>query len=769
MKILPLLTILYICTVAYSQEQFLLNTTKASAGQSLLKATPRIDTTPLLYLPFYEDFAHKSMILNKMKWEHSDVYINQVYVEKSPSIGIATFDALDAYGNLHEGVSSTSSYCDTLTSLPIAMFSNGAKTYTKNDLIALGFHYQIGGLEYFDNVPSSEDSLILEFYYPSNQNGFFINEVMNSSIELYNASDSVFSLSGVQLKVWSDTSERVYNIQSLAKPFVQPFGHFVVDGGNVDYPDGYNSFNIYKNDTVVVLTTSGETYDTLVYLNGSKQNSYGRVVDGSDDLAVFFSPTLGGVNGEWEQRWSVGGFDNPSEYSEEFEKVSVLFDDPKMFVNGFRFRFINTSSISNDPSHARSIGIFNIDQIYIDTQYVKQPEFPDVAFATPMVSLLRDYHTVPYSHYEYRTPVDNVSSFYFTTNNFSSSSRGLVYNIEVEKLYGDFEKQHSSIFETNLPGNISVDDTVHFDLYLNPSRVFAEDVNSTESASFEVKMYFEDDNSEEHASYRHNDTLYYTQSFSNYFAYDDGTAEAGYGVRGESNMSVGQKFEFYKVDTIREVSFFFNTTPPDPLMPAKRFFLAVWADDDNKPGELLYKSPRTISIESVKKELFQTQKFTIEEEGIIDGSEYLIIEDKVHVGWIQTTDYLMNIGVDLNRKVSSKIYYRFGDVWTKSLVSNPLMINLFVGANYTPITSVRSEEDVEFEIFPNPVAERLFIETELIDNENITIKTLTGSAVNALVYTNGEIDVSTLPNGVYFIRIEKWGKVLVSQPFVVKR
>ena len=49
-----------------------------------------------------------------------------------------------------------------------------------------------------------------------------------------------------------------------------------------------------------------------------------------------------------------------------------------------------------------------------------------------------------------------------------------------------------------------------------------------------------------------NDTVFYDQVFKDYYSYDDGTPEAGYGLRGQGtkNSSVAMKYFSYKEDRI---------------------------------------------------------------------------------------------------------------------------------------------------------------------------------------------------------------------------
>ena len=80
----------------------------------------------------------------------------------------------------------------------------------------------------------------------------------------------------------------------------------------------------------------------------------------------------------------------------------------------------------------------------------------------------------------------------------------------------------------------------------------------------------------------------YYQHFNNYFAFDDGTAEGGYGVNGlgSRNAMVAYKFKSFMTDTLRAMRICFNDSYQDANK--REFDLMVWANDDGFPGDVLY-------------------------------------------------------------------------------------------------------------------------------------------------------------------------------------
>jgi len=81
------------------------------------------------------------------------------------------------------------------------------------------------------------------------------------------------------------------------------------------------------------------------------------------------------------------------------------------------------------------------------------------------------------------------------------------------------------------------------------------------------------------------DTITGYQNLFNYFAYDDGTPDASYGLTPAGSM-LAYRFNLNKPDTLRAIQMYFNNV----LNHANEqyFFLCVWNDDVGTPGDTIY-------------------------------------------------------------------------------------------------------------------------------------------------------------------------------------
>ncbi|MEL7160808.1 MAG: T9SS type A sorting domain-containing protein, partial [Bacteroidota bacterium] len=109
---------------------------------------------PNVELPFFDDFSYDDVRPAADLWQDIDVLINRNFADDPPSVGVATFDAVDFDGQPYsdENGSRTPVFRDFLTSAPIAL--QGRST------VGLSFYAQPRG---FGNRPERQDSLLVQF------------------------------------------------------------------------------------------------------------------------------------------------------------------------------------------------------------------------------------------------------------------------------------------------------------------------------------------------------------------------------------------------------------------------------------------------------------------------------------------------------------------------------------------------------------------------------------------------------------------------------
>jgi hypothetical protein len=459
-----------------------------------------------------------------------------------------------------------------------------------------------------------------------------------------------------------------------------------------------------------------------------------------DSLVVeFYKPNTA----KWIKVWAT-----PGGPLKEF-KQKTLQVSPEFQKKGFQFRFRNIASLQkamNEPPGTRgNVAQWNIDYVRLNTGRNEYDTIiNDMAFVKPITSLLKYYESMPWHHYKiarvtglkptiditYRS-LGNLHSLIrrsFKITELRSDNLGTVTNMDMD--FADLLEGQTLNFKANFGG--------------------FEPFDESNASNFEIKGYLGNTSND----IRHeNDTVRYIQVFSNYFAYDDGSSEYGYGLNAANDMAA-YSFYAYRPDTLTAVGFYFNQTEHDTTLKYS-FKLAVWDDKDNHPGNLIYS--KSESPQKVK--LNQIWNFKLD--------SGILVNEKFYVGFIQESADFLNIGFDRNNDNHSFLSINSGGLWKTSEKAGSLMIRPVLGSNFQegpvavkPIISKQS-----FGVYPNPADNQLFINTGdyksskplLVDVYNITGKLV----LSTQLYEN-TLDVSSLANGLYFLKLT--GDNLNSQP-----
>ena len=186
------------------------------------------------------------------------------------------------------------------------------------------------------------------------------------------------------------------------------------------------------------------------------------------------------------------------------------------------------------------------------------------------------------------------------------------------------------------------------------------------------------------------DTISYQQKFYNYFAYDDGTPEDGYGLT-PAEAQLAYRFTLSaSPDTLRAISIYFNRT----LTHANEqfFYLNVWNSDNGKPGSLIYSS---IVFPQFSDNLNQPSLYRLDPPVHISGTFF--------VGMRQTTNDNLNIGFDRYNNARNNIFYNVTGEWIPSSFTGSLMIRPYIGKEIPLSTgSEHTYLSPDLKIFPNP-------------------------------------------------------------------
>lgn len=448
-----------------------------------------------------------------------------------------------------------------------------------------------------------------------------------------------------------------------------------------------------------------------------------------DSLCLdFFDPQ----NDLWTNVWRVAG-----DTLSSFKQVMVPIRESRFLTEGFRFGFRNKASLPKN-SHYKdkrgNVDHWNIDYIYLNRQRFRADTvLRDVAFQKPTPSMLKKYESIPWDHLKvaYNTIYNPYITFHYVNNDTATRNvtRSVdVYDEVLDKLYA--------------PSNSSAQDILpRASNTFALSMIYPFQFSQGDTASFLIRSWLRTDDFDNKA----NDTLLRRQLFRDYFAYDDGSAERSYGLRGQgtSNGLIAVRFDSYIPDELGGVDVYF-TQLKDSLNLGYYFKFMVWDDNEGVPGELIYEGSSDITVDYSDK-LNKFVRFWFDRTISING--------KYYVGTFQYNSYMLNIGLDINTPNNGNLFYNLGEGWTESAAPGTLLLRPFVKRNYSSRKDYSNWQN-SVQIFPNPADDWINLqlpESERDSKIKISIYTISGKLVASFDQFQDSIYTGSFTEGVYFI------------------
>jgi hypothetical protein len=538
--------------------------------------------------------------------------------------------------------------------------------------------------------------------------------------------------------LWID--ENVYRNFTYA---VDPYSLGVATFDGVDaFGWPYDWGNLSAHEEADVLTSrpinlAGKTdvYLTFIY----QAEGHGNSPEVNDSLLLdIWLPD----SGQWYNVWSTpGGITN-----DQWDTVHYAVT-PAALDNGFQFRFRNWASTSG-----------NLDHWHIDYVRLKNSSSPvvdyfnDLAIAEPINTLLKDYTAVPWDHYKNAASLslmrDTTKLEVFNSAEFSSSFDPTNNLLEIS--FGGAPEAsypmpnvgpnsygwNANWQEGQTPYPYSVFGLGYF---------FDPAVTTAPEADFEVKYTIAEDSPGQNIP-KENDTTYLTQSFRNFYAYDDGSAEAAYGITGSHGM-LAYKFTAYEADTLTGILMHFMPTVDD--VSNEEFLLTIWDDNAGMPGAIIYQD-----------DYFNTN--SPEYSGGLNGFRYYTFMEGQHVavpqtfyiGWEQIGSVSLNIGMDKNIDNGDKVFRNVTGVWQVSSFDMSLLMRpvFSTGLNETLSAPELGSEPVQrVQLFPNPASDYVQI-TGVNDEFTVRIFDMTGRQVSETRNEN-LVDISEFTPGLYIVDV----------------
>jgi Secretion system C-terminal sorting domain len=690
-KIVLIISLISLVQIGFAQELMLglsenpvIKKHIADSPSSLLKSSKMGAWVPIT-LPFFDDFKTGGPYPSESRWIDSEAFVNNEVGKFSTNLGVATMDAIDAEGFIYSNANIFPFLADRLTSRPIrldSVFQPVPAAISRKDSVYFSFYYQPQG---YGDKPQEEDSLILQFGHYGQDSSFnYIDSVQVALNEYIGPNDTVFP---------GDT---------LYSPCDFTWGMMVRD-------------TLYYDDLIMIPCDS-----------------------------VYFPDV------EWFEVWGDGGMPLDTFYKKHgsyTKQVTIpILDSVNFYRDDFFFRFLNYASLDTYAPMRSNSDQWNLDYIYLNIgRSLADTFYRDIGFVETSPSMLNNYEMMPYDQY-LANPTNSIKDeFKMYITNLDNNTYNTLYKYELTNAEGTFERTYDGGV-CNLRPFTSGNDYQNCDecaQHACPPWKFLFPLNySKEYDVFKIQHIILGDIT---TSDTIKDTLNYYQRFYNFYAYDDGTAESGYGVQG-SGEKVAYRFTLNRPDTLYGLQMFINRTQNDAN--DMYFDLAVWRDNAGEPGELLF--TKANNKPKFPDQLNQMQFYPF--------NEGVAVSNTFWVGWIQYTNNYLNVGFDRTRDASEQIsYYVPGEGWFKTLYDGALMIRPIMSDKYiTGTEEIISNQVDAIEIYPNPVNGGVInIRVNGNTNDQIfdySIYNTFGQQIKT-GQTQNQISTKLLNNGVYILRL----------------
>jgi len=643
-----------------------------------------------IQLPVFTDFHTDNIFPDTALFSDRDAFINDDFPYHSVNIGAATLDAIDDHGNIYPDASMFPFIADHLTSRPIRLDSlflpNETRAITLADSLYFSFYYQPQGR---GNQPEEFDSLVLEF-------GYFDGD----SIFAY--MDSVTIPASFYL---SDPNDTIFPFDTIFAPPQCTPGVFMLN------------------------------FDTIVW----------------DDMITIPCDSVYEPEIEWEYTWSSEGmsidtfFNRYNTYSKQV--MIPIVDSSKFLSKYFYYRFFNYASMASDinPSWKSNCDQWNIDYIYLNVgRSAADTFYRDITFAERPPSFLKELTAMPLRQYRNDPTNQLKDSLKLFITNLDADTFNVFYEYLIDARGNSYSHTYNGGFANLYPFfNSGYQSCENVPQHACPPRDFLFPLSEgVDSSSYQVRHVIHDQSNPDLG-----DTIHFIQKFYNYYAYDDGTPELGYGVS-LAGGKVGYRFDLNINDSLRGIAMYFNRVQND--QNDKFFTLKVWDNNNGTPGNLIWQ----------KEDLKPKFSDNLNRMQIYEIDPPLALIGTFFIGWEQTTNDILNVGFDTQNNVSEKLFYNTSGVWQESLAQGCLLMRPLLFYYYDPFGLEEPLSDDSWKVYPNPVNHGvLHIENQFASGTDlessgttISIYDMLGRNVLSTTYSN-TISTSNIPQGFYMLHI----------------
>lgn len=469
-----------------------------------------------------------------------------------------------------------------------------------------------------------------------------------------------------------------------------------------------------------------------------QRQGIGDAPEAEDSLILYFK----NIRNEWVKTWGIaGGFVG------NFQEFFVPIAHYDYLIPNFQFRFVNYTKATGNLNH------WHLDYIRIDkNRKYSEMSIQDVGISSVNTGLFTDYSNMPFSHYRYNNSLRGMGPA-MVAKNLNSIAVQTRFQLSI---FNQYNKQiYLKPFAASTRNLRGQGDTAE----KYESLLFDSLSTATPKIRFvySVNPQSNDITPDNYNAFTNNNSISQSHTVMPWYAYDDGSAEGGFGLDyaflGNLKGQFAMDFNVIKSDSLRGLAIYFNQSLTD--VTARSFRLRIWKEispvgrPDNQ-DKLVYEMPMDRPVYSDS----------------INGFSYIFFDSaiylpagKYYVGWLQQMPYVLNIGYDNNYRYQGK------EQTNPHLYSNLLGSWEYAGgdAKGTPMIRMLFGERIEYafstpkiakpslRLYPNPCKDYIHLQGPLHEDAKVEIWDVAGKLHLHTDFSN-RIFVGDLMPGHYYLR-----------------
>jgi hypothetical protein len=482
----------------------------------------------------------------------------------------------------------------------------------------------------------------------------------------------------------------------------------------------------------------------------------GEPPDAGDLISLSFKSS----SGAWEVVWTKEN--DGTLMKDAFEQLIIPITDQRFFHDKFQFRIQNFARLSGPYD------TWHVDYIYLNNgkQQVNpvRPLFPDRTITSKLKSPFSSYWSMPIKHFLTQTTANSVQPSITITNlrqdqvegngqpiSYSSSARMSINKKNQPPLINNFPldvnrnigseltfKEQEVVALTTIPDSLSYGNSPD-SVNLKLSVIFDTGDNKIKTPTegdYDVNVFSP-------IEFRTNDSISATFVLSDFYAYDDGTAEYGAGLN-QPGALLAYQFDMKtnQRDTVVAIDIYFPRFGDESNQVVD---FQIRRELSNDPSDILY--TQSIPIQRNTQNKFWR---------IVLIDLPVAVKGKFFVGWKQNSSSIIAVGLDKNTDSGDKIFANINGTWEPNLnLKGSLMIRPVFGKGKgagEEITGVENQLH-NFSVYPNPTQGVFYVTTKIDRAEVIDF---TGRKINIVLETVNDQTRMTMIHpapGLYLLKM----------------